>query len=146
MSQENVEAFRRAFEAFNRRDIGAVLEEIHPEVEWRPILPVMLWGESTVYRGHEGYREVLRDFFEAASEIHLGISETRDLGDRLVAIGRLRARGKESGAVTESPIAYVVEYRTARLLGFANTSTPKRPSKPWGYRSKTLTPTPEAAR
>jgi ketosteroid isomerase-like protein len=125
MSQENVEAFRRAFEAFNRRDIDAVLEEIDPEVEWRPILPVMLWGKSTVYRGHEGYREVLRDFFEAASEIHLGISETRDLGDRLVAIGRLRARGKESGAVTESPIAYVVEYKNGKAARICEYLNPK---------------------
>jgi hypothetical protein len=40
----------------------------------------------------------------AFAEIHSEYSEVRDLGDRTVAIGRLRARGNESGAATESPI------------------------------------------
>jgi hypothetical protein len=35
MSQENVEAFKWAIEAYNRRDIDAFLEEIDPEVEWQ---------------------------------------------------------------------------------------------------------------
>jgi len=30
MSQENVEAFKRAIEAYSRRDIDALLEEIDP--------------------------------------------------------------------------------------------------------------------
>jgi hypothetical protein len=34
MSQENVEAFKRGFEAYNRRDIAALLQELDPEVEW----------------------------------------------------------------------------------------------------------------
>ncbi len=34
MSQEDVEAFERAIDAFNRRDIEAVLKELDPEVEW----------------------------------------------------------------------------------------------------------------
>ena len=103
MSQENVEDFERGLEAGNRRDVEALLEELEPEVEWHPALPVLVGGEATVYRGHEGVREMLRDLNEAFAEIHIEISEIRDLGDRLVAIGRTRARGKESGAETESP-------------------------------------------
>ena len=30
MSQQNVEAFNRAFDAFNRRDVEAMLEELDP--------------------------------------------------------------------------------------------------------------------
>ena len=42
---------------------------------------------------------------EAFAESHMEFPEIRDLGDRIVAIGRLRARGRESGAetVTLSP-------------------------------------------
>ena len=44
--------------------------------------------------------------YEAFDEIQIEVSEIRDLGDRLVAIGRTRTRGRESGAETESPIAW----------------------------------------
>ena len=38
MSQENVEAVKRAREAANRGDIEALLEELDPEVEWHPAM------------------------------------------------------------------------------------------------------------
>jgi ketosteroid isomerase-like protein len=38
MSQENVEIVRRVHEAFNARDVKAVLELVRPDVEWRPAL------------------------------------------------------------------------------------------------------------
>jgi hypothetical protein len=54
MSQENVERFKRGIEAYNRRDVEALLQELDPEVEWYPALEVLLGGEATVYRGHDG--------------------------------------------------------------------------------------------
>jgi ketosteroid isomerase-like protein len=115
MSQENVEAFKRATEAFNRGDIEALLEELDPEVEWHPILLASVVGTVAVYRGHEGVREMRRDT-DQAFHIQVEYPEIRDLGDRLVANGHVRAVGKGSGAVTESPICYVVEYRNARAI------------------------------
>ena len=44
MSEENVEAAERAIDAVNRRDIEAVLEELDPEVEWHPMIQVLLGG------------------------------------------------------------------------------------------------------
>ena len=35
MSQENVETVTRAIDAYNRRDVEAMVEEVDPEVEWR---------------------------------------------------------------------------------------------------------------
>ena len=46
-----------------------------------------------MYRGHEGVREVLGDVFEVFAELHLEISEIRDLEDRIFATGRIRPRG-----------------------------------------------------
>ena len=57
---------------------------------------------------------MMRDLNEAFGEIHIEISEIRDLGDRLVAIGRTRTRGKASGAETETPLAFVTRSRMAR--------------------------------
>jgi ketosteroid isomerase-like protein len=116
MSRENVEAFKRAVEANNRRDVEAFLEELHPEVEWHPGLPALLGGEATVGRGHEGARELLRDVYDALTVFHLEISEIRELDDRIVAIGRMLARGRESGAETEAPWNYVVQFKNGKAI------------------------------
>jgi ketosteroid isomerase-like protein len=36
------------------------------------------------------------------------------VGDKLVTIGVLRTRGKQSGAATESPLATVVEFKDGK--------------------------------
>src|SRR6266498_5182070 len=125
MSQENVEAFKRATKAGNRRDFEAMLEELDPEVEWHPGMPALLGGETKVYRGHEGVRELVRDLDESFADFHTEYSEIRDLGDRLVAIGRIRTVGKASGAVTESPFCYVGEFRHGKVVGVRTFLDPK---------------------
>jgi ketosteroid isomerase-like protein len=116
VSQENVEAVKRTIEAYNRRDVDGLLDELDPEVEWRPSLPVLLGGDETVYRGHDGARELLRDLDEVLAERHLDLPDIRDEGDRVVATGSLRIRGKSSGALTESPFTWVAEFKDGRAL------------------------------
>jgi hypothetical protein len=57
MSQENVEIVRRVSDAYNRGDVGAMLDELHPEIEWHPWLQLQFGGGATVYRGHQGVRK-----------------------------------------------------------------------------------------
>jgi ketosteroid isomerase-like protein len=134
MSQENVEAFKRAFDAVNRRDIEALMPELDPEVEWHTDFLMAMGGKGTVYRGHEGIREWLRDLYETLSEIQAEYSEIRDLGDRTVAIGRIRARGTASGAETESPIGSVVEFKNGKVIGVRTFLDPKEALEAAGLR------------
>jgi ketosteroid isomerase-like protein len=108
MSQENVDVLKRGMECFERRDAEAAMELLDPEVEWRPAFTALLGGEATVFRGHDGAREVMRQFWEVFSETHFEVSEIRELGDQALAIGTMRARGAESGAEIESPWAWLV--------------------------------------
>jgi len=114
VSQENVEAFKRAVAAYNRRDIDAFVEEFDPEVEWHSLVQVMFGGEESVYRGHRGLREGVRDMDEALAELQVEYSEIRDLGERIVVLGRVHGRGRASGAEFESPLNWVVEIRGGR--------------------------------
>lgn len=116
MSQENVEAFKRGLEAGNRGDIDTLLETLDPEVEWHTVVHALLTGEPTVFRGHDGVRQMLGDLQDAFDEIRIETSEIRDLGDRLVAIGRIRTRGKGSGAEVDSPQAFLVEFRNGKAI------------------------------
>jgi ketosteroid isomerase-like protein len=126
MSQENVEAFKRGLEAGNRGDVEMLLEELDPEVEWHSALHALLGGEQTVFRGHDGVREMLRDLNEAFGEVQIEISEIRDLGDGLIAIGRTRTRGKASGAETETPLALVTEVKNGRTISIRAYLDPKK--------------------
>ena len=116
MSQENVEAFKRGVDAFNRRDLAAIPDVLDPEVVMHLSLPAMFGGESTVIRGHDEYRAFFGELTDAFAEFLIEISEIRDLGDRVVGIGRLHGRGMASGAEVESPIAYVAEYRNGKQI------------------------------
>jgi ketosteroid isomerase-like protein len=117
MSQENVEAFKRGLDAFNRGDVEAVLKELDTDVEWHPVLQmVMLGEEERVYRGHEGVREAFRHWDEIFAEIHIELAEIRDLGERIVAMGCIHARGQESGAEVDSPGAWVAELKDGKAL------------------------------
>ena len=116
MSQENVETFKRAIDAYNRGNIDAFLEGLDPEVGLHGALQTMFGGEATLYRGHEGVRQWVRDIDEALADIRLELPEIRDLGDRLVAIGRLRARGKASGAETETPFTFLVDFKDGKMI------------------------------
>jgi ketosteroid isomerase-like protein len=116
MSQENVEVFKRGAEAYNRQDVDALLNDLDPEVEWHSALLIPFGGEATVSRGHDGVREVLREVFEALAEIHLEYSEIRDLGNRIVGIGRIRTRGKHSGAVTEMAFGTITDMKNGKAI------------------------------
>jgi ketosteroid isomerase-like protein len=125
MSQENVDAFKRGLEAGNRGDVETLLEVLDPEVTWRSALHALLRGEATVFRGHDGVREMLRDLYGAFGEIQIEITDIRDLGDRLVAIGRTRARGETSGADVESPIGFVTEFNNGKAISIRAFLDPK---------------------
>jgi ketosteroid isomerase-like protein len=121
MSEENVELLRRAVEAYNRRDVEALNAELDPEIEWRPALPGLVEGDGTGYRGHDGIAQMFRDFADVLDEIHFDYWEVKDRGDQVVAIGRIRTRGKASGAETVSPYANVAQIRDGkgiRITGY----------------------------
>ena len=78
-----------------------------------------------MFRGHVGVRKLLRDLNESFAEVHLETAEIRDLGDRLVAIGHIRTRGKASGAETVTPLAQVTEIKNGKFISVRNYLDPK---------------------
>jgi ketosteroid isomerase-like protein len=126
MSQENVEIFKRGLDSWNRRDIDAFLEAFDPMVEIHPLNLAMFGREGTAYRGHDGIRRFIRDVDEVLPGIQVQPLEIRDLGERIVANGRLHARGRTSGADVESPIGWLVEFREGRIIRMTDYLDPKQ--------------------
>jgi ketosteroid isomerase-like protein len=102
-----MERIRLAVEAFNRRDVDAMLRWNHPDVVYQTAIAT-LEGEGGVYHGHEGVRKWSRDLDEEVEDIHGELEELHDLGGgRYLAAGRFQGRGKGSGAEFDVPMAWV---------------------------------------
>src|SRR5262245_53363109 len=96
-----------AIEAFNRRDVDALLRLIHPDVVLKTAIASME-GEGGVYHGHEGVRQWSRDLDEVVEDLHGELNELYDLGDgRYLCAGRFHGRGKVSGTEFDTPMAWV---------------------------------------
>jgi ketosteroid isomerase-like protein len=108
------------FHAIKVRDGKAVWWAFYPSKaeahEAVGLQHALMGGQRTVFRGHDGVRRMIGDLYETFAEIHIEMSEFRDLRDGLVAIGRTRTRGKASGAVTETPLALVTEIRNGKTI------------------------------
>lgn len=113
MSQDKVAVFRRAVERFNLRDTDAVAALVTEDFEFVPYLAAIL--ETSTYRGAEGLRQYRRDADAAWDEILVLLDSVRSLGDRLLATGELRGRGRGSGLEVELPLTWLAEFRGDRL-------------------------------
>ena len=124
----------RAVEAFNRLDTEALVEELDPEVEWYSPLPGM---RSDLSRAVEGVFELGRES-ESCSRAGPWSSPTSATSEIEPApIGRMYAvatgRGRDRGVVHQ-----LAGLQGGKVLRVRCTTTPRRPSKPWGCRSRAL--------
>ena len=117
MAQDNLEVrrwienMRGAISAWNLEDLDAFLETWHPECEWRPAFPRSLEGIGKIYRGHEGIAQAWRGVRGVWDEYRLDPEDAEVVGDRLVAIGRVYARGKGSGVELNSGWSALARFR-----------------------------------
>jgi ketosteroid isomerase-like protein len=117
MSQENVEMGKRAIETLARRDLDAYDDLYAPDLEWFPAGPLALQGEGYAgYRGREGLETFLRDRRVMWEEIRTVEQEFRDLGERVLMLGRLDVRVRSSGVALDSPIGVIFDFRDGKIL------------------------------
>jgi ketosteroid isomerase-like protein len=114
MSEANVEVFRRAVQAFNGRDIAVLADLITEDYEFIPYLPAGA-ERTTTYRGRQGLRDYVEEADEAWESLQIHLDEVRDLGDRVLAFGEMRARARVSGIDVRVPLAWVLEFRDGKV-------------------------------
>jgi ketosteroid isomerase-like protein len=114
MSRESVEIVWRAIAAATAKppDFEVVDELYHHE----HVLTTD-WGvEAKTYRGLQGFAEAMADTDAAWQEWHQEVEQVLDAGDRgVVALVRLKARGRESGAPVDQAWAMVMTVRDGKL-------------------------------
>jgi len=114
VSQENVEIMRRSLDATNRGDMEEALTYIDPDGELHSA--IIGGAEGNVYRGHDGFRRWYAETEATFEELRTELTEFRDLGDRVVGLGRIYARGRESGAELDSATGWVFTLRNGKIL------------------------------
>jgi ketosteroid isomerase-like protein len=114
VSQENVEVIRRCDAAISRGDVDSFLLGIHPDVEFVPRRAAVQGN----YHGHAGMRKYIAENDESFDLFEVGNTEFRDLGDRVLAFGTVRVRGRESGVEVTHPTAFLVMFRDGKIIRF----------------------------
>jgi ketosteroid isomerase-like protein len=113
MSRENVAIVRRANNAYNRRDLDDYDELFTADLEWVAALPSEVGGGS--FRGREGVERYLQDLASAWEEIRLVGEDFRDLGGRILWLGRIEGRGRGSGVPVDAPLGLIYEFRDDKI-------------------------------
>ena len=90
MSQENIEIAKRFVDAFNRRDLNALMETVIPDFAFLPAMADTIDGNS--FQRRAGMKTYFVDVDSAWEELRLIYDEYRDLGDRVLALGRIEGR------------------------------------------------------
>jgi uncharacterized protein len=114
VSQENVEIVQRYLDHWN--ETGEPLwAEIDPDAVF--VIDPGAFVAGT-YRGHEGIRELLRLTAEVFDQFRYEVDDLVDAGDSVLVLGRIRARGIQSGATGTQHGALVFQMRDGQIVAY----------------------------
>jgi ketosteroid isomerase-like protein len=130
---------RRAFEAFGRRDLGALVELTDDDVELFAPTTAALANEGRCYRGHDGIARYLQDVERVWASFDVIPEKFREVGNHVVSIGRVRARARD-GLAVDDPAAWVWEVRGGKLCWGCVYADPGEPFMGLSLNSEDATP------
>jgi ketosteroid isomerase-like protein len=114
-TSEHVELFLRGTDAINRLDAAALMEMVDERSVFEPLRS----ATEGAFVGPDGMRRFLADTAETFDLFKATYPDVRDLGDgRLLAIGKIRMRGRESGVESDVATAAIVEFRDGVLVSY----------------------------
>jgi ketosteroid isomerase-like protein len=115
MARDKVDVAKRVVDAYNRRDVDGLFAELAtPDFEYYPAITRALDGGGG-YRGREGVERFAVDTSENWEELQVIADEFRDLGDRVLLLGRMKGRGKGSGVPVDQPYVSILDFRGDRI-------------------------------
>ena len=101
MSKENVERVRASLAAYNRGALDAVIESLHPNVEFR----TLLLGN---HRGRDALRTLYQENRAAFPDYKLEPIELIDAGNQVIAVVRLVGAGRVSQIELDNRMAFLI--------------------------------------
>jgi ketosteroid isomerase-like protein len=120
VSEDNVGLALRALDAFAARDHEALQSCCDGEIE---IQPAITRFEGTAFRGANACREFIEqidDAWESLEDTPEQLTKIDD--DRVMAVARVRARGRRSGVPADQRLVWVMSFNKESFR--ASTRTP----------------------
>jgi ketosteroid isomerase-like protein len=131
MAQEsdNLERYREALDAWNRRDLVWILEQASPELEFHTAQ--LFPGLEPVYRGREGMVEFWTTFIEEPWALfRLDVDALDEVDDeRVLALITFHGTSRESGEEVTHHYAHLATFRgeeVARIDAFTDWDEARR--------------------
>jgi ketosteroid isomerase-like protein len=101
---------RTAFERWNRGDYEPRRGELHPDIE------VVSRTSGRALQGHAGVRHWIADLNAAFARWQANLCEIHEISEtRVIAVGRLRLHGRQSGVELDQPCAFIVDFRDGQI-------------------------------
>jgi ketosteroid isomerase-like protein len=119
MSEERVDMVRRGIEAWNRHDFEFGADQLADDVEWVPASPAAV--EQPVYHGKEAVARAFNQLWDTWDLWEFEEQEIRDLGDRVLWLGRVHMRGGASQVEMVQEAANLLVFeddKVVRVQGF----------------------------
>jgi ketosteroid isomerase-like protein len=119
MAGGNIEIVRRGYDAWNRGDLGGVLDLVDPEFDWERVdIP---W--SGTMRTREEFESYLRSLGRIWETFRLEPEELREIGD---AVRWWCSSGRASGVEAEQRLEHLWSFRNRRRAACRRSSAPVR--------------------
>lgn len=119
MARQHVELVAGIYAHWARGDYsGTDLEVFGPQIVFVRIMPEVPAGPGGAgeWRGLEETSQAILDWLHHWEDVRDEAEEFIDLGDRVVALSRMTARGGQSGVPVETALASIVTLRDGRIV------------------------------
>lgn len=108
MSQENVQAMRRLYDAFNGDDLDTFEKGVNRDILWNEA-ENSLYSSGNPYRSFTAIRDgvfvpIARDF----DNFRVDLEQLLDAGDHVIGTGRYRGRCKDTGKELSAQFCHVL--------------------------------------
>ena len=125
MSEQNVQAMRRLYDAFNAGDLETFAKGLSPHIVWNE-------ADNSLYSAGNPYRSfaaVIDGVFDPTArdfdDFDVDLEQLLDAGDHVVGTGRYRGRHKATGQDLSAQFCHVMhidlEGRLDRVQEYADT-------------------------
>ena len=115
MSDERIELARTSVEAWGQRDAEWFIANTTPDFAFFPAIVTGVEGQGSSVRGAEGIRQFFSDLDEPWESFRVDAEEYREIGEQVVCVSRLRAKGRGSGVELDQQVAMALWFRDGKL-------------------------------
>jgi ketosteroid isomerase-like protein len=115
VTEANVEALRRGYEALNSGDLSVVLELLDPEMEWHEPQPS---PDAGTHSGRDSFERFFRGWMDSFEDFRVEPERVVERGGKLIAVVRQSGRGRSSGVEVDARLAHVWTVEDGRAVRF----------------------------